>query len=65
MKTVYIAIMDYCTGCIKTYEHDFPENIQNEEIESWLSEHTDYKSSQCDFMFTDKPIEIIEGEATE
>ena len=65
MKTFYITVMDYCEGCIKTYEHDFPEDDQTDEVESWLNEHTDYKSSQCDFMFKDEPIEVIEGEVTE
>ena len=42
MKKAYIVVMDFCSGCIKTYEHDFPEGAQNEDVENWLEEKTDF-----------------------
>ena len=58
-ELVYIAVMDYSSGCIKMYEEYFPKGSQNDDIEDWLYENTDYKSTQCYFMFDTEPIEII------
>ena len=62
MKTVYIAVMDYSTSSIKLYEKDFEEGCQNEDIENFLEEKTDYKSDQCYFMASYSPINILQGE---
>lgn len=61
MKTIYIVVLDYCCGCIKTYEHDFPADVQNETIKSWLEEKTDFKDDQCYYMWDWEPIPTIEG----
>ncbi len=60
MKKAYIVVMDFCSGCIKTYEHDFPEGAQNEDVEGWLEEKTDFKSDQCYYMWDWNPIPFIE-----
>lgn len=65
MKKAYIVVMDFCSGCIKTYEHDFPEGAQSEEVEGWLEEKTDFKASQCYYMCKWEPIEIIEGDVND
>ena len=62
METVYIVVLDYCSACVKTYEQDFKNNWQCEDVEQWLCEHTDYKDSQCYYMASKEPIEVIEGD---
>ena len=65
MKKAYIVVMDFCSGCIKTYEHDFPEGTQNDEVEGWLEEKTENKNDQCYYMWKWEPIEIIEGDVND
>ena len=59
MVTVNIAVMDYCTGCIKMYSSLFSKHWQDEDVERWLCEHTDYKDSQCYFMSSESDIDIV------
>lgn len=56
--TIHIAVMDYSTGTIKMYSPDLRDEIQSEDVENWLHENTDYKESQCYFMFSEEEIEI-------
>ena len=65
MKNAYIVVMDFCSGCIKTYEHDFPEGAQNEDVEGWLEKKTDFKNDQCYYMWDWNPIPIIEGDVND
>ena len=65
MKTAYIVVLDYCSGCVKTYEHDFPANAQNEDVKNWLKEKTDFKDDQCYYMWNWNPIDIIEGDVND
>ena len=62
-KTIHIAIMDYFNGSIKLYKHEFPANAQDEEIEAWIEDNTDYKSSSCEYMFSKKPISVTKIKA--
>lgn len=57
-KTVHIAVMDYCTGSIHIYKHDFPKGIQDEGIEEWLSENTVYTESMAYYLINDREIEV-------
>ena len=59
MVTVHIAVMDYCSGCIKMYSRLFSKHWQSEDVEQWLYKHTDYKDSQCYFMCSEDEIEIV------
>lgn len=65
MKTAYIVVMDFCSSCIKTYEHDFPVGVQSEDVEGWLEEKTDFKSGQCYYMWNWNPIPFIEGDVND
>lgn len=65
MKKAYIVVMDFCSGCIKTYEQDFPEGAQNEDVESWLEEKTDFKNDQGYYMWDWNPIPFIEGDVND
>lgn len=56
--TINIAVMDYCSGSIKMYSPDLRDEIQNEDVENWLYENTDYKPSQCDYMFSENEIGV-------
>ena len=56
--TIHIAVMDYCSGSIKMYSPELRDEIQDEDVENWLCENTDYKASQCDYMFSIKEIEV-------
>lgn len=56
--TIHIAVMDYSSGSIKMYSPDLGEEVQNETIEDWLYENTDYKDSQCYYMASEKEIEV-------
>ena len=58
--TVHIAVLDYCTGCIKKYTQEFKEGCQTKDVEQWLVDNTDYKDSQCYYMASKEPIEVIE-----
>jgi len=59
MVTVNVAVMDYCTGCIKMYYIEMHEGWQCDEVEEWLYEHTDYKDSQCYYMAQEGEIEVV------
>lgn len=59
MVTVNIAVMDYCSGCIKMYSVEMQKDWQCENVELWLCEHTDYKDSQCYFMARSDEIEVV------
>ena len=50
--------MDYCSGSIKMYSPDLRDEIQDEDVENWLYENTDYKPSQCDYMFSENEIGV-------
>ena len=58
MVTVYIAVMDYCSGTIKMYSHLFSKHWQTEDIELWLGLNTDYKDAQCYYMASTEPIKV-------
>lgn len=60
LVTVHIAVLDYCSGCIKKYTHEFNIGWQTEDVETWLEDNTDYKDSQCYYMASKEPIEVIE-----
>ena len=59
--TIHIAVMDYSTGTIKMYSPDLRDEIQSEDVENWLHENTDYKESQCNYMFSkiNIPVEYL------
>lgn len=59
---IHIAVMDYCAGAIKMYHPDLGEEIQDENVEDWLHENTDYNDSSCYYMINKEPIKVIEGE---
>lgn len=59
MVTVNIAVMDYGIGCIKMYSVELKSDWQSDDVEEWLSEHTDYKDSQCYYMTSEEEIEVI------
>ena len=63
--TVHIAVMDYSSGSIKMYKHNFKEGYDSDDVELWLSEHTDFKPSQCYFMFRSSEIYVEEPEVEE
>jgi len=56
--TVHIAVMDYCSGSIKMYSPDLRDEVQAEDVENWLYKNTDYKDSQCYYMFSKDEIEV-------
>jgi len=58
MKKIYIAVMDYCSGSIKMYSPELGEEVDNEAVEEWLYNNTDYKDSQCYYMVSDSEIEV-------
>jgi len=58
-KTIYIAVMDYCSSCIKMYEVDFKDGWKWEDVEKWLYDNTDYSDSQCYYMSSEEPIEVL------
>lgn len=60
LVTVHIAVLDFCTGCIKKYTQKFKEGWQTKDVEYWLVDNTDYKDSQCYYMASKEPIEVIE-----
>lgn len=55
---VHIAVMDYCSGSVKLYSPELRDEIQDENVEEWLYENTDYKSSTCDYMFSEDEIKV-------
>lgn len=59
MVTVNVAVMDYCSGCIKMYSVEMQSGWQYEDVELWLCEHTDYKDSQCYYMASKDKIEVV------
>jgi len=63
--TVYIAVMDYCSGSIKMYTKECKKGWQTEDIEDWLVEYTDYSNSQCYYMASENPIAIEYPEVDE
>ena len=63
--TVHIAVMDYGSGSIKLYKHNFKKDFDSDDIELYLSEHTDYKPEQCYFMFSSNEIYVEEPEVEE
>lgn len=65
MVTVYVAVMDYCSGSIKMYTIERRKGWQTEEVESWLVSNTDYKDTQCYFMCSENEIEIEYPEVEE
>lgn len=55
--TIHIAVMDYCSGTIKMYSPDILEDdVQDEDVEHWLEDNTEFKPSQCCYMFSEKEI---------
>ena len=50
MTRIHIAVMDYCTGSIKMYNIEMPDNWQAEDVEKWLCDNTDYDRDQCYYM---------------
>jgi hypothetical protein len=56
--TIHIAVMDYCSGSIKMYSPELRDEIQDEDVENWLCENTDYKDNQCYYMFSKNEIEV-------
>ncbi len=56
--TIHIAVMDYCSGSVKMYSPELRDEIQNEDVENWLYENTDYDDSQCYYMFSKDEIEV-------
>ena len=59
MTDVNVAVMDYCSGCIKMYTIEMKKGWQCTDVENWLYNHTDYKDSQCYFMCSEEEIEIV------
>lgn len=55
---IHIAVMDYCAGAIKMYHPDLGEEIQDEKVEDWLYENTNYNDSSCYYMISKQPIEV-------
>lgn len=55
---IHIAVMDYRAGAIKMYHPDLGEEIQDEKVEDWLYENTDYNDSSCYYMISKQPIEV-------
>lgn len=58
MVTVYVAVLDYCAGCVKMYTIERRKGYQTDEVESWLVSNTDYKNTMCYFMCSENEIEI-------
>ena len=58
-ETVYVAVMDYCSACIKMYELELKKGWQCAEVEEWLNDNTDYSDSQCYYMASKEPIEVL------
>lgn len=58
MKKVYVAVMDYSSGCIKMYTLELTDNWQTEDVENWLYAHTDYNDSQCYYMASENEIGV-------
>lgn len=58
MVTVNVAVMDYCTCSIKMYSIEMKKGWQDEDVEFWLDEHTDYKDGHCYYMASGDDIEI-------
>ena len=56
--TIHIAVMDYCSSSIKMYSPDLRDKVQSEDVENWLFENTDYKDSQCYYMFSKDEIKV-------
>lgn len=55
---VNIAVMDYCSGSIKIYQVSMRTGWQEEDVEEWLCENTDFTESQCYFMCSENEIKI-------
>ncbi len=55
---INIAVIDYRSGSIKMYSPDLRDEVQSEDVENWLYENTDYKDSQCYYMFSKDEIEV-------
>ena len=58
MVTVNVAVMDYCSCCIKMYSIEMQKGWQSGDVEEWLYDHTDYKDTQCYYMCSEDEIDV-------
>ena len=60
LVTVHIAVLNYSAGAVEFYHTDLPANYQDEDVEAWLDENTEFSDSECYYMCVNRPI-IVEA----
>lgn len=58
MINVYIAVMDYSDCKIKMYTTQMSPDYQTEDVEDWLNSNTNYRDSNCYYMYSSDKIEV-------
>lgn len=58
MVKVFIAVMDYSTGCIWLTQNEFSKDYTSDDIENWLVDEHGYRDSTSYYMYSEEPITI-------
>jgi len=61
MERVYVVYMNYCSCCVFQYSMELKRGWTDEDVETWLEEHTSYDRDDCCFMARDEHIEMYDG----
>jgi len=56
---MHLAIMNYRTATIHMFQ--FESQMDNEEVELWIMENTDFSLSEISYMSSTVEIEVVNG----